>query len=93
MNTTSQNSDFKSINNDEKSKTEEKLEKVEALTTNILFSIMIIITITGTLILSFKIQEYVSSLQKNKSDYVFPKIQDFYITFLAMPVLAVYYIK
>ena len=92
MNATSQTSDFKSTN-DEKNKTDEKIEKVEAITTNILFSIMIVITIIGTCLLSIKIQEYVSSLQKIKSDYVFPRLQDFYISFLAMPILSVIYIK
>ena len=80
MNTTRKSSD--------KNK-EDSGEKLEALTTNIIFGTMIIFTVIGAGYLSIKLKDYLSDFEKTRPDYKVAKLQDFYIILISMPVLAV----
>ena len=86
MNTTSNTIDTKSSKDEQQV---ENFEKLELLTTNVIFGTMIVLTVLGTGYLGLLLQEYLSNFEKLRPDYIVPKLQDFYVTFLAMPVLAV----
>ena len=70
-------------------KEEDKIEKIETMATNIIFGIMIILTVSGTGYLCLMLQEYLIDFEKTRPDYKRPRLVDFYITLLSVPVLAV----
>jgi hypothetical protein len=72
----------------------DKMEKLEVFVTNILFGIMIGLTIFGTGYMGLMLQEHLIEFQKTRPDYKVPKLGDFYITLLSIPILAVkFFIK
>jgi hypothetical protein len=87
MTTTSQESDFKDKVIDKQGG--DKFERVEVLATNIVFSIMIALTVFGTGIMARKNQEFLSDLGELNSEYQLPQLSDLYITLLAMPFVIV----
>lgn len=66
-----------------------KFERVELMTTNFLFSIMIILTTIGTFLIILKLDEFLKPLKELNPEYEFPSIYDFKITLLACPIVIV----
>lgn len=96
MSSISNNSDFKQ-DKKEANKTEKngKLEKCENLATNLLFSVMLGITVIGSTILLYQATEFTNYLKQYNLEYEFPAISDFKITAIASLVLivSIYLIK
>jgi hypothetical protein len=70
-------------------KEEDKIEKIETIATNIVFGIMIILTVSGTGYLCLMLQEYLIDFERTRPDYKRPRLADFFITIISVPVLAV----
>jgi hypothetical protein len=81
--TTSQESDFKDKTLDKQGG--DKYERAELIATNILFSIMIVLTVFGTGLLASKNQEFLEELSQSNEEYQLPLLSDFQVTLIAMP--------
>jgi hypothetical protein len=66
-----------------------KFEKVELMTTNFLFSIMIILTTIGTFLILGNVDEFMKPLKEFNPNYEFPSFSDFKITLFASPIIIV----
>ncbi len=78
--TTNLQQDFKLVN-----KKDDKHEKL----TNILFGILIAITLSCTLIILNKLQDFRNDLKEKNSKYTFPNYSDLSIAVVAMLILIV----
>lgn len=67
----------------------DKFEKIENLIFNILFGIMICLTVVGTIYLCLMLSDYLTEFESIKPDYKIPKFQDFSLTLIAMPFMIV----
>ena len=65
------------------------IEQVEKTSTNVIFSVMILTTIIGAIIIVFKINQFLIPYKKLNRDYEFPSILDFKITLCFIPVVIV----
>jgi len=66
--------------------TESKLENYEF---NFLFYLMIITTVLGTILIIFRINEFMEPLRQINPNYELPSIYDFKITLIAVPIISV----
>jgi len=89
--TDSENS--KDINHNNKKENENSLDKVELMTTNFLFSIMIFFTAIGTGLMIYKLDDFLKPLKETNSNYNFPSIFDFKITLISIPIVIVSFFK
>lgn len=69
------------------------LERYELMTTNFLFSIMIILTTIGTFLIIMKLDEFLLPLKEINPNYEFPSIYDFKITLITIPLVIVRILK
>jgi hypothetical protein len=88
MTTTTEQCDLKAKEPQDK-QPNDKFEKVENLVTNILFKILIVLTFLGTALLGVKMKEFLEFLGELNKDYRLPKLSDFAILGITMPILAV----
>jgi hypothetical protein len=64
-------------------------EKFELMTTNFLFSIMIILTTIGTFLIIINVDEFLKPLKPLNPNYEFPSFSDFKITLISSPIIIV----
>ncbi len=91
--------DFKIIKNDilktkeiykiNKKENENSFDKLELMTTNFLFSIMMFLTAIGTCLMIYKLDDFSKPLREYNQDYIFPSIYDFKITLFCIPLVIV----
>lgn len=99
MKNVNQQDDFKMVktesnNNKEisqinKKENENSFDKVELMTTNALFSIMIFFTAIGTCLMIYKLDDFLKPLKEYNKNYTFPSIYDFKITLICIPIVIV----
>ena len=77
------------LNQTNKKEDQNRSDKVELMTTNFLFSVMIFFTSIGTCLIIYKLNEYLKPLKEFNPEYDFPSIQDFKITLFCMPIVIV----
>jgi hypothetical protein len=88
MSTATQQSDFKEKNLADKLPTD-KFEKAEQLAMNILFSIMLVLTGLGSVLLASTLRDFLENLSEYNKDYTLPEFSDFCITLISTPLLIV----
>lgn len=81
----------KDLNQTNKKENENSLDKVELMTTNFLFSVMIFLTAIGTCLIIYILNDFLKPLKEFNPEYDFPSIQDFKITLFCMPIVIVIY--
>ena len=69
-----------------KKEKENILDKLEFMTTNVLFSVMIFFTAIGTCLMIYKLDDFLIPLKRFNPEYNFPSIYDFKITLCFLPV-------
>ncbi len=79
----------KDLNQTNKKESENSLDKVELMTTNFLFSLMIFFTAIGTFLMIYKLDDFLKPLKKFNPEYNFPSLEDFKITLFCMPLVIV----
>lgn len=79
----------KDLNGTNKKENENSLDKVELMTTNVLFSVMIFLTAIGTCLIIYKLDDFLKPLKEFNPEYNFPSILDFKITLFCMPIVIV----
>ena len=80
------NFEIKDKEDSNKKETQSKLENYEF---NFLFYFMITTTILGTILIIFKINEFMEPLKQINPNYELPSIYDFKITLIALPIICV----